>query len=303
MTEDLTTNPNPQIVSVPIPQRAQAGPGARFIAVWRGNGLALVGVAFLALVVLGAVFAPILTSYSPTKVNVRERLKPPSLTYPMGTDELGRDIRTRILYGGRSILISSSLATLLALLIGTGLGVFAAYRGGWLGELLMRLMDIVLSFPAILLAILVVAALGPGLINLVLAITVAMVPVFARLARAIVLSIVEQDYVIAAKTLGLPDLVIIRSHVLPNMLPLVLVQATGMLAVAFATSSALNFLGLGVVPPTPDWGLMVAESQRLVFDAPHVPFFPGLVITLTVMAVNVLGDGLRDRLDPMGNTR
>ena len=303
MTEDLTTNPNPQIVSVPIPQRAQAGPGARFIAVWRGNGLALVGVAFLALVVLGAVFAPILTSYSPTKVNVRERLKPPSLTYPMGTDELGRDIRTRILYGGRSILISSSLATLLALLIGTGLGVFAAYRGGWLGELLMRLMDIVLSFPAILLAILVVAALGPGLINLVLAITVAMVPVFARLARAIVLSIVEQDYVIAAKTLGLPDLVIIRSHVLPNMLPLVLVQATGMLAVAFATSSGLNFLGLGVVPPTPDWGLMVAESQRLVFDAPHVPFFPGLVITLTVMAVNVLGDGLRDRLDPMGNTR
>jgi peptide/nickel transport system permease protein len=302
MTEDLPTNVGPQI-AIRAARQLQTGLGARFIAIWRGNVLALVGAAFLALVVFGAIFAPVLTTYSPTQVNVRERLKPPSLTYPMGTDELGRDIRTRILYGGRSILLSSTIATLLALLIGTALGVFAAYRGGWLGEVLMRLMDIVLSFPAILLAILVVASLGPGLINLVLAITVAMLPVFARLARAIVLSIIERDYVLAARALGLPDFVIIVSHVLPNMLPLVIVQATGMLAVAFATSSALNFLGLGVVPPTPDWGLMVAESQRLVFDAPHVPFFPGLVITLTVMAVNVLGDGLRDRLDPMGRHR
>jgi peptide/nickel transport system permease protein len=289
----------PQAVAGPHPQRLQPSLAARMARLWRGNELALIGGAFLALVILGAVFAPLISSRSPTQPNVRERLQPPSLQYPMGTDELGRDVFTRILYGGRPILITGFAAVGLALLVGTAVGVLAAYRGGWLDELLMRVMDIVLSFPAILLAILVVAALGAGLVNLVLAITFSLVPVFARLSRAIVLVIVRQDYVTAAHALGLPDSSIIRSHVLPNMLPPVLVQATAMLAVAFATSSALSFIGLGVEPPAPDWGLMVAQGQRLVFDAPYVPFFPGLVISLTVLSVNLIGDGLRDRLDPM----
>jgi peptide/nickel transport system permease protein len=303
MTEELTTgSPAPIAASPPAP-RVAVGSLARLARLWRGNELALAGAAFLALVVLGALLAPLLSPHSPTQPNIRERLQPPGGAYPLGTDELGRDILTRILYGARPILATGAASVALALAIGTAAGVLAGYRGGRLDNLLMRLMDIVLSFPAILLAILVVAALGAGLVNLVLAITFSMIPVFARLARSIVLTIVQQDYVLAARALGLPDHVVVRGHVLPNMLAPLLVQATSMLATAFATSAALSFIGLGVEPPAPDWGLMVAEGQRLVFDAPHVPFFPGLVIALTVMSVNFIGDGLRDHLDPMLRSR
>jgi peptide/nickel transport system permease protein len=302
MAEELAGAPaSPNMLRTPGRQGVDIA--TRLARLWHGNQPALVAGAFLCLVVLGALFAPVLSPHSPTQPQIRERLKPPSLAHPMGTDELGRDILTRILYGGRPILVVGLASTAVAALVGTGVGLLAAYRGGWADELLMRLMDIVLSFPAILLAILIVAALGAGIVNLVAAIAAAMIPLFARLARALALQIGAQEYVMAARTLGLPASAIIGRHVLPNILPPLLVQTTAMLAVAFATSSALNFVGLGVAPPTPDWGLMVAEGQRLVFDAPHVSFFPGLVIALTVLAVNVIGDGLRDALDPMLRNR
>ena len=162
----------------------------------------------------------------------------------------------------------------------------------------MRLMDIMLSFPSILLAILIVATLGVGQLNVTVAIGFSMAPIFARLVRSVVLTLVHEDYVLAARSLGASDGHIVWRHIVPNMMPPIIVQASAMLAVAIGTASALNFIGLGVAPGTPDWGMMVAEGQRLIFDAPHVPLFPGLVITITVLSVNYMGDGLRDHLDP-----
>lgn len=292
----------PAVAAIPTrEQRARSGTSVlgRLRARVRHNELAALGALFLLLVILGAVFAPVLTPYNPTRNDIPSRRQPPSLTHPFGTDELGRDVLTRILYGARPLLVTGFGSVLVAMVLGIIIGTLSAYRGGRLDEILMRLMDVILSFPAVLLAILIVAALGSGLVNLIIAISFSMIPLFARLVRSIVLTLVHQDYVTAARCLGSPDSSIIRRHILPNLLSPILVQATAMLAVAFSISAALNFLGLGVEPPTPDWGLMVSEGQRLIFDAPHVPFFPGLMITLTVMCINFVGDGLRDALDPV----
>lgn len=257
------------------------------------------GVFFL-LVVLLTILAPILTPYGPAENNIPERLQGPSLTHPFGTDEFGRDLLTRVLYGGRPILAVGIVSVLSAMAAGIIIGLIATYwgRDGMLDDVLMRLMDVMLSFPAILLAILIVAALGPGLYNMSVAIAFSMVPIFARLVRSVVITLVNEEYVLAARAVGASDFRIVRKHIFPNMIPPIIVQASAMLAVAIATSSALSFLGLGVEAPTPDWGLMVSEGQRLIFDAAHVAFFPGIAITLTVLAVNFIGDGLRDHLDP-----
>ena len=203
-----------------------------------------------------------------------------------------------MIYGGRPILSASLSAVVSALAVGTVIGVAGGYIGGWLDTALMRLMDIMLSFPSILLAILIVATLGVGQLNVTVAIGFSMAPIFARLVRSVVLTLVHEDYVLAARSLGASDGHIVWRHIVPNMMPPIIVQASAMLAVAIGTASALNFIGLGVAPGTPDWGMMVAEGQRLIFDAPHVPLFPGLVITITVLSVNYMGDGLRDHLDP-----
>jgi peptide/nickel transport system permease protein len=272
--------------------------GSRFKRLWRKYDLALVGAVFFALVILGTIFAPLLTPYDPTAMNVQARLQGPSLTHPFGTDQFGRDVLARVLYGGRTILATSSLAVVIALALGIAIGLSASYWGGLLGGILMRLMDIMLSFPSVLLAILIVAALGPGLSNLLIAISFSMIPIFARLVRSIGVTLQQEEYVTAARALGAFDMGVIRKHLFPNMIPAMMVQASAMLAVAIGTATALNFLGLGVEPPTPDWGLMVSDGQKLIFDAPHVPLFPGIAITLTVLSVNYIGDGLRDRLDP-----
>lgn len=253
---------------------------------------------FFILVVLSTTFAPLLTPFDPTQPDIPARLQSPNLTHPFGTDEFGRDQLARILYGGRPILVAGFLSVISALIIGIIIGVISAYWGGRLDDILMRLMDIMLSFPAILLAILIVASLGVGLTNSIIAISFSMIPTFARLVRSIVITLVTELYVESARSIGASNSRIIMKHVFPNMIPPIIVQATAMLAVAISTSSALSFLGLGVEPPTPDWGLMVSEGQRLIFDAPYIPFFPGLAITLTVLSVNFIGDGLRDHLDP-----
>jgi ABC-type dipeptide/oligopeptide/nickel transport system permease subunit len=264
----------------------------------RKNELALAGGIFLALVILGAILAPLLTPYSPVDPTLRDRLLGPTLAHPFGTDEFGRDQLARVLFGARSILISGLASVAIGMALGVAIGTISAYRRDWVDNALMRLMDVMLSFPAILLAILIVASLGAGQVNSIIAISFSLVPVFSRLVRSVVLSLVHHDYVSAANSLGGSDWWIVRRHLMPNMLPPIIVQASAMLAVAISYASALNFIGLGVKPPTPDWGLMVSEGQRLIFDAPYVPFFPGLAITLTVLSANLIGDGLRDYLDP-----
>ena len=278
--------------------RADKNIWSRSSAVWRRYDIALVGAAVTGFILLVTILASAVAPYDPMARNVKNRFAPPSHEYAFGTDQLGRDVFSRVIHGGRPILSASVIAVICALAAGTFIGVSAGYLGGWLDTALMRLMDVMLSFPSILLAILIVATLGVGLLNVTVAIGFSMSPVFARLARSIVITLVYEEYVAAARSLGASDRHIIWKHILPNMMPPIIVQASAMLAVAIGTASALNFIGLGVEPGTPDWGMMVAEGQRLIFDAPHVPLFPGLVITVTVLSVNFMGDGLRDHLDP-----
>ncbi len=271
---------------------------SRVGAIWRRYDIALVGGAIFAIILLVTILASAVAPYDPMARNIKNRFAKPSAEYAFGTDQLGRDVLSRVIHGGRPILGASFSAVIAALAVGTIIGVSGGYRGGWLDTAFMRLMDVMLSFPSILLAILIVATLGVGLLNVTAAIGFAMAPVFARLARSIVITLVREEYVVAARSLGARDRHIIWRHILPNMMPPIIVQASAMLAVAIGAASALNFIGLGVEPGTPDWGMMVAEGQRLIFDAPHVPLFPGLVITITVLSVNYMGDGLRDHLDP-----
>ena len=274
------------------------GVGARLVGFWRKNEVVTLAGLFFGLVVFAAIFAPWVTPYDPVKIDIPSRLIAPSAEHWFGTDEFGRDLVARVIYGARPVLITGLFSVVSAMVIGTVIGTLAGYRGGWFDELLMRLMDIMLSFPAILLAILIVAALGIGLTNTVIAVSFSMIPTFARLARSLVLTLVHEQYVLASKSVGAGHSGILLRHILPNLSPPLIVQATAMLAIAISYGSALSFLGLGVEPPTPDWGLMVSEGQRLIFDAIWIPFFPGLALTLTVLSVNYLGDGLRDHLDP-----
>jgi len=253
---------------------------------------------FLLLVLAASIAAPLLTPYDPVAIDIPQRLQAPSATYPFGTDEFGRDLLTRVLFGGRPVLLTGLISVFAALVIGTALGIIAGYLGGAVDSFIMRMIDVMLSFPAVLLAILIVAALGNGLANTIIAISFSLIPTFARVARSLTLSLAVDQFVLAARSIGATHSRVLWRHVLPNMLAPMIVQATAMLAIAIAFASALGFLGLGVEPPTPDWGLMVSEGQRLIYDAVWVPFFPGLAITVTVVAINFLGDGLRDRLDP-----
>lgn len=278
--------------------RAEKTTSAEIGVFWRRYDIALVGSAVFICILLITILAPAVAPYDPMARDIKNRFASPSADNAFGTDQLGRDVLSRVIYGGRPVLSASFTAVLCALAAGAIIGVSGGYLGGWLDTALMRLMDVMLSFPSILLAILIVATLGLGLLNVTVAIGFSMVPVFARLVRSIVITLVYEEYVIAARSLGASDLHIIWKHILPNMMPPIIVQASAMLAVAIGTASALNFIGLGVEPGTPDWGMMVAEGQRLIFDAPHVPLFPGLVITITVLSVNYMGDGLRDHLDP-----
>lgn len=265
---------------------------------WRTWDIALPGAMFFAFILLASLLATTIAPRDPGQRDIKNRLKAPSAEYPFGTDEIGRDVFSRVLHGGRSVLSTGFLALALSFFFGLGIGIPGGYLGGRVDFLLMRCMDVMLSFPSILLAILVVTTLGAGPGNLIIAVGVAQVPVFARLARSIVLLLIKLEYVEAARALGAHDRGIVLNHILPNMLPPVLVHASAMLAVTIASATALNFLGLGVETGTPDWGMMIADGQSLLFDAPHVPFFPGLCLTLTVLSVNFIGDGLRDRLDP-----
>jgi peptide/nickel transport system permease protein len=259
---------------------------------------AVVGLVLTVTFLLVAILAPWIAPYDPIAFQLGQQLRPPSLANPLGTDELGRDILSRLLWGSRITLLITSGAVAVALIGGTVLGLLAGFRGGWTDTLVMRFMDVLLAMPGFLLAIAIIVALGAGTFNVILAVGIYSIPAFARVARGSTLSVREQDYVLAARALGTSDTGIMVKHVLPNISAPLLVQTTLRLATAILTASGLSFLGLGPQPPTPEWGAMLSTGRNYVTSSPQLATIPGLAILLVTIGFNLLGDGLRDALDP-----
>jgi len=264
----------------------------------RHNRLAMFGAAVIALLTMVAVFAPWLAPYSPTAQNLPQRLQPPGSTHLLGTDDFGRDILSRIIHGARVSLLVGFFSVGAALVGGGFLGMLAGYYGARLDNLIMRVMDVILALPTILLAMVIVTALGPGLFNVMIAVSVSLIPNYARVARAAILTVREQDFIEAARASGASDLRIMFRHILPNSFDPLIVQGTLGVAEAILAAASLSFIGLGAQPPTPEWGSMLSSGRAFLRDAPHVATFPGLAIMLTALALNLFGDGLRDALDP-----
>ncbi|MDF1590464.1 MAG: ABC transporter permease [Desulfobacterales bacterium] len=270
---------------------------------WR-NKIAVIGLVIILIFILAAIFAPVLSPHNPVDTALYDQLKPPvwhetgKWLNILGTDDLGRDILSRLIYGARISLLVSVVSVGLAFVCGTFLGCISGYFKGFRDSLIMRLMDILLAFPYILLAIVIVAYLGPSLRNAMVAIGITYVPRFARIVRGSVLEECEKDYVTAARSIGVSDSRIIFIEILPNCLGPLIVQTTLSFASAILDAAALSFLGLGAQPPTPEWGAMIAQSRSLILRAPWVMTLPGLAILFAVLGFNLLGDGLRDALDP-----
>jgi peptide/nickel transport system permease protein len=260
--------------------------------------LALLGLAVLAVLVVAAVLGRAVAPYDENAVDVASRLQGPSADHLFGTDELGRDVLSRVLVAARGSLLVGLVSVGIALTAGVVLGLVAGFYGRWVDDVIMRLMDVLFAFPAILLAIAILAVLGPGVLNVMIAIGVVYTPIFARITRASVLSVREEVYVRAARSLGVGDLRLLRLHVLPNVLAPIIVQTSLSLAFAILSEAALSFLGLGVQPPDPSWGRMLLEGRGFVEQAWWMGVFPGLAIFVTVLSFNVVGDALRDALDP-----
>jgi peptide/nickel transport system permease protein len=257
-----------------------------------------IGLLIVCLTVFAAVAGPLLTPYDPSAQELARRLEGPSLAHPLGLDELGRDILARLLAGARISLLVGLAVVSVSSLIGMTLGSIAGYFGGRLDDAISRVIDVLMAFPGILLAIALVAVLGPNLTNVVLALSVIGWVGYARLVRGQALRAREFDFVQAARALGAGSPHIILRHILPTAFPAVVVQATLGMAGAIIAEAALSFLGLGVQPPTPSWGTMLDAGRSHLFDAPHLTIFPGLAIALLVLGLNFVGDGLRDRVDP-----
>jgi peptide/nickel transport system permease protein len=259
---------------------------------------ARIGLVLVAGYVIVALFASVLAPYSPIDQHAKDRLSAPGPTYWLGTDEFGRDILSRLMHGATNSLRVALLSVAISCIIGTALGMIAGYIGGLPDNVIMRIMDLLFAFPAILLALAIVAALGPGAGNTILAIATVYTPIFARVARGPVLSLKEMDFVQAARAIGDRSPRILFKHILPNTLAPIIVQISLALSWAMLTEAGLSFLGLGTVPPAPSWGSMLSDSRRMMELAPWMAIFPGLAIMFGVLGFNLLGDGLRDALDP-----
>jgi peptide/nickel transport system permease protein len=264
----------------------------------RRNPGAVAGAVVLTIVILLAVFAPLLAPYDPIEQNSRAIRAAPSAEHLFGADNFGRDVFSRVLYGGRLSLPVGFIAVSITAVVGVALGLIAGYYGRAVDSVIMRWVDLMLAFPGILLAMALIAILGTSLFNLMLAVGIAAIPEYTRVVRGTVLSLRETEYVTAARVSGAPDRAIILRHILPNVLPPVIVLATLGIASAIILASTLSFLGLGIKPPTPEWGNMLDEGRSMLRHQWWISFFPGLAIMLTVLAINLLGDGLRDALDP-----
>ena len=265
---------------------------------FRHNRLAVLGLALVAVLALSAALAPWLAPYDPTRQSLVEKRTPPGAKYLLGADEFGRDILSRVIYGSRVALLVGVLSVVIAVVGGLLLGTTAGFVGGWLDALMMRAVEILLAFPYLLLALAIVAALGPGVLNTTIAVGIWGVPAVTRIVRGSVLTLRETEYVGAARALGAPATALLRRHILPNVLPGLIVYATLFMANAILLEAALSFLGLGVQPPIASWGLMVSTGRDVLLVAPHVATVPGVAIMVAVLAFNLVGDGLRDALDP-----
>ncbi len=265
---------------------------------FRKQRLGLIGGGILCMLLLMALLAPVLAPYDPLAQDLYQRLQPPSADHWLGTDDFGRDILSRIVFGSRISLRIGLIAISLALTGGTLFGLVAGYRGGMVDMLIMRLMDLMLAFPSILLAIAIVAVIGPGIENAILAVSIVLVPQFARLVRSSVLTVREATYVEAARALGATESRLLFYSILPNCTAPLIVQTTLGMGTAILDAAGLSFLGLGAQPPVPEWGAMLSGGRELLLRAPWVMTFPGLAIFAVVLGLNLFGDGLRDALDP-----
>jgi peptide/nickel transport system permease protein len=264
---------------------------------WR-NKAAMVGLVVIGVMAVAALLAPLIAPYDPTAQNPLLQLQHPGLAHLMGTDEFGRDVFSRIIYGTRPSLAVGFIAVGIATVAGLAVGVTAGYCGRWVDNVLMRVMDVIFAFPDVLLAIAIVAMLGSSLPNVMIAIGVVYTPIFARISRSAVLGITTMPFMEAAHAAGTPHLKIIARHVLPNIVAPVIVQISVSFAFAILTEAALSFLGLGIQPPAPSWGLMLSAGRQFIYTDPLLCLWPGIAIVLAVLAFNFVGDGLRDALDP-----
>lgn len=261
------------------------------------NKLAMVGLFVIGALIFVAIFAPYLAPFDPFEQSLEGGLRAPSREHPLGQDKLGRDNLSRIIYGSRISIFVGLVVVSISLLIGTFIGSIAGYNGGWIDELFMRIVDILLAFPGILLAIALTAVLGPSLKNVILALCMTGWVSYARIVRGQILTVKEREYIVAARALGAGPIRIISIHVLPNILSPLIVEATFGMAGAILAEASLSFLGLGAQPPAPSWGSMLNDGRQFLLVAHYMTTFPGLAIMLVVLAFNFLGDGLRDALD------
>jgi peptide/nickel transport system permease protein len=264
---------------------------------WRRANF-VVGAALVALLLALALLSFLWTPYSPTDLDIPHKLQPPSLAHWLGTDSLGRDIGSLLIVGSRVSIAVGLIAVGVGVGIGVALGLLAAVKRGWIEEAVMRLADFTFAFPALLSAIMLTAIYGPGLATSIVAIGIFNIPVFARITRASALIVCSREYVLAARALGKSEWQITTQHVLPNIAALLIVQATIQFALAILAEAGLSYLGLGTQPPTPSWGRMLNEAQAQLFQAPQLAIYPGMAIALTVLGLNLMGDGLRDIFDP-----
>lgn len=274
---------------------------SQFKDVWtrlRKNKLAMAGLIIVLLIVLAAVFADVITPYDFDKQDLRARFTYPCVEHPMGTDNMGRDILTRVIYGARTSLLVSLVAVAIGLVVGGSIGAIVSFYGGKLEEVVMRCLDVLMSIPPLILAVAISASLGVGKFNCAVAIGVSSIPSFARIIRASVLSIKDQEYIEAATACGVGKIKTIFTHVIPNSLAPIMVQGTLKIGDAIMMISSLSFIGLGVQPPTPEWGSMLAFGRDYIREFWPIVTFPGIAIMVTLIAFNVLGDGLRDAMDP-----
>ena len=269
--------------------------------VWRRlrrNKAAVAGMSVIILLVIVAVLAPVLAPFDPNQTNISQRLQGPSSEHPLGTDNFGRDMLSRIIYGSRISLYVGFVAVGIGAIFGGILGAIGGYYGGRLDNFIMRCMDVLLAIPQIILAIAIVGVLGTSLLNLMIAVGISQLPRYARVVRASALTVRGQEYVEAARAIGASDRRIILENILPNCMAPIIVQSTLGVAQAILSAAALSFLGLGIQPPTAEWGSMLSSGRQFLRNAPYLTFFPGLAISIVVLALNIFGDGLRDSLDP-----
>ena len=293
MSQTSAASAKPAAVQTPLAYFA-----AQTLKAFNTNKTSWIGLAIFLIVIALAILAPALAPFDPTDQNILEKLRPPSAEHWLGTDSFGRDTLSRVLYGARISLVIGIVSTLAAMLVGSAIGMLAGWHGGRVDTVTMQAMDVLLAFPSLILGLILVAMLGPSMLNIIIAIALTSIPPFARIARAPTIAIKEREFVLAGRALGYSDVRIVAGHILPNILPEILVMGSLWLANAIRTEASLAFVGLGVKPPTATWGGMIREGFENILDSYTLALVPSISILIVIFALNLLGDGLRDAIDP-----